>query len=163
MAAILRGINFIGLILTAVLTVYMIVTFRKPHPVSAWGKLLSIAISLATLFFFLLVSGATLNLWVGLPLLLIGGLLGFIRGLTLRFSVQDQQVIARGTWLFLLVWGGSWVVALLFNFYGWKLLSAFGLMPVFFSTGTRLGLDGILLIRRIVFHFRSPPAAKAAL
>lgn len=162
MTAFFRIIHYLGLITTAVLTIYMVVTFRKPRPISIWGKLLSIAISLAMLLFFVLISGARLNPLVGLPLLLIGGFLGLIRGLTLRFSVEADRVIARGSWLFLLVWGGSWLIAQLFNFYGTTLLSSIGLIPVFFTTGTQLGLDGILLLRRLLFRFKHPPAVEAA-
>ncbi|MFL7812654.1 MAG: hypothetical protein AB8I40_03145 [Anaerolineales bacterium] len=162
MAAFLRVIHYIGLISTTVLTIYMVLTFRKPRPISAWGKLLSIAISLALLYFFVIISGARLNPLVGWPLLIVGGLLGLIRGLTLRFSFESDQVIARGSWLFLLVWGGSWIVAQLFNYYGTRLLASIGLMPVFFSTGIQLGLDGILLLRRLLFRYKPPPAMEAA-
>jgi hypothetical protein len=161
MISILGLINVIGLLLTVALTIYLVLTFRKPRQVSLWGKILSVVISLAMLLFFILISGAKLNLLVGLPILIVGGVLGFIRGLAMKFSYQENQVIARGSWLFLLVWGGSWIIAQLINFFGSRLLSAVGLIPVFFSTGTQLGLDGILLLRRIVVYFRPPPGMKA--
>lgn len=161
MIVFLRMIRVIGLVLTAALTVYMVLTFRKPRVLRGWGKLLSVALSLAMLLFFVTFSGATLNLLVGIPVLVIGGILGFLRGMALQFSYREGRVIARGSWFFLLVWGGSWIIAQLFNFYGSILLSSIGLLPVFLSTGMQLGLDGVLLLRRVVVSFRSPPELKA--
>ncbi len=152
----LRTIQIIGLIASLVLTLVMVFTFRKPRLVQPWGKLLSIALSLAMLFFYLLFSGTGLTPAVSTPVFILGLVVGAIRGLGLRFEVENGQVQARGSVLFLLAWGGSWILTQLVAFWASGLLFSIGLILVYLSTGTQVGLDGITLIRRIFVSLRQP-------
>ena len=149
MENILEAIQIIGLIASLILTAIMVFTFRKPRLVTNRGKILSIAISLAMLLFYLLLTGARLNSAVSIPVFILGLIVGCIRGLTLRISKDENgQISARGSWFFLLAWGGSWLLIQILAFWTSNLLLSLSLIPVFLSTGVQTGLDGITLIRR---------------
>jgi hypothetical protein len=60
---------------------------------------------------------------------------------------------------FLLGWGGSLVLAQVLNMFGSALLASIGLMPLFLSTGTQLGINGNLFLRRLLMR---PPASVPA-
>lgn len=156
METILRAIQIISLIASLVLTAIMVFTIRKPRLVSARGKLLSIGISLIMLFFYLLISGARLNSAVSLPVFILGFLIGALRGFTLRFDIDEEQVLVRGSWIFLLAWGGSWLITQMVAFLASSLLFSISLILVYLSTGTQVGLEGITLVRRSLVRFRPP-------
>ena len=151
MVTILETIQIIGLIISLVLTAIMVFTFRKPRLVTSRGKLISIAISLAMLFSYLILTGTRLNARVSIPVFIVGLVVGCIRGFTLQFSMEDGMVTARGSWFFLLAWGGSWLLIQLVAIFASSLLLSISLIPVFLSTGIQVGLDGIILVRRIRF------------
>jgi len=155
MAGIFQVISLAGLVITIVLTIVMLLTFRKPRPIGAWSKLLSILLSLTILAAFILLSGARLNPLLSLPILVLGLIVGLLRGAFVQLSIRDGKVVARGSWLFLLGWGVSLALAQLLNTLGSSGWSSVGLMPVFLSTGTTIGLDATLLLRR-VFTPRTP-------
>jgi hypothetical protein len=155
METILRLIGFLGVVLTVAMTVLMLFTFRRERTISTFSPFLSAVLSLVMLPVFILLSGARLNLLLAIPILALGLLIGFLRGLTTRLTYKDGQVVGRHSLFFLLGWGGSLVLAQLLNLFGSALLASVGLVPLFLSTGTQVGMNGNVFLRRLMM--RPPP------
>lgn len=152
MDTILRLIGFLGAVFTVAMTVLMLFTFRKERRISTFSPLWSAVLSLVMLPVFILLSGARLNLLLAIPILTLGLLAGFLRGLTTRLTYKDGQVVGRNSRLFLLGWGGSLVLAQLLNLFGSALLASVGLVPLFLSTGTQVGMNGNVFLRRLMMQ-----------
>jgi len=155
MDTILRLIGFLGVVFTLAMTVLMLFTFRQERRINTFSPFLSAVLSLVMLPVFVLLSGARLNLLLAIPILALGLLLGFLRGLATRLYYKDGQVMGRNSRLFLLGWGGSLVLAQLLNIFGSAFLASIGLVPVFLSTGTQVGMNGNVFLRRLMM--RPPP------
>lgn len=159
MESILRGIGFLSALFTVAMTFLMLLTFRKERRIGALSPLISAALTLLLLPGFILLSGARLNLLVGLPILAVGLAIGFLRGMTTRLYYKDGEVVGRNSMLFLLGWGGSLVLAQLLSMGGSPLLASIGLIPAFLSTGTQVGMNGNIFVRRLMMAPPSPAAA----
>lgn len=159
MDTIFRLIGFLGVVFTVAMTLFMLFNFRKERRINTFSPLWSAVLSLVMLPIFILLSGARLNLLLGTPILALGLLLGFLRGLATRLYYKDGQVVGRNSMLFLLGWGGSLVIAQLLNMVGSVSLASVGLMPVFLSTGTQVGMNGNIFLRRLMM--RPPPSVPA--
>ncbi|MCJ7549021.1 MAG: hypothetical protein MUQ30_05000 [Anaerolineae bacterium] len=144
-----RLISFLSIGITTVLVVVMLLTFRKERRIGVASLLISIGLSLIMLPIFILLSGARLNLLIGLPLLAIGLLVGILRGFATRLYLKDGHVMGRHSLLFLAGWGLSLVLAQILNLTASRLLASVGLMPMFLSTGTQVGITSNLLLRRL--------------
>jgi hypothetical protein len=152
METIFRLIGFLSAVLTVAMTVLMLFTFRRERPISTFSPFLSAILSLVMLPVFTLLSGARLNPLLAIPILALGLLIGFLRGLTTRLTYKDGQVVGRNSLLFLLGWGGSLVLAQFLNLFGSAFLASIGLMPVFLSTGTQVGMNGNVFLRRLMMQ-----------
>lgn len=141
-------ISLICTAVTAALTLVMLFTFRKERPVGVLSLLISGFLNLILLPVFILLSGAQLNLVVGLPLLAIGLLIGVLRGFATKLMFKEGRVVGKHAVVFLVGWGLSMVLAQLLTMAESRLLAAVGLMPLTLSTGTQLGITGNLLLRR---------------
>ncbi len=155
MDTIFRLIGFLSAVFTVAMTILMLFTFRKERRVGLFAPLLSAVLSLVMLPVFILLSGARLNPLLAIPLFAFGLLIGFLRGLTTRLYYKGGQVVGRNSMLFLLGWGGSLVIAQLLNLLGSALLASVGLMPLFLSTGTQVGMNANIFLRRLMM--RPPP------
>ena len=147
-----RVINLFGIVFTAAMTVVMLFTYRVPKRIAVFPLLLSILLSLVALPTFVWLSGARLSLWIGVPAFLLGLVIGAIRGLTMRLSYESGQVVGRRSSLFLLGWGGSLVVAQALAMAGSALLASAGLIPLYLTTGTEVGVQANLLLRRLLWR-----------
>jgi hypothetical protein len=156
MDTIFHIISILGMLFTLAMTVLTLLRSRQEKRTSVLGPLFSILISLAILPVFILLSGARLNLLIAIPILVVGLLVGFLRGLTIRLYYKNGQVVGKNSLLFLLGWGGSLALAQIFNILGSALLASIGLIPVFLSTGTHVGMDANVLLRRLMIK-PSPP------
>jgi hypothetical protein len=159
MASIFRLIGLLSAAFTLVMTVLMLFSFRRERRISSLSPLLSAALSLVILPVFILLSGARLNLLLGIPILALGLLIGLVRGLTTRLYYKDGQVVGRNSMVFLLGWGGSLVLAQVLSIFGSALLASVGLMPLFLSTGTQVGMNGNIFLRCLLM--RPPPSVPA--
>ncbi len=146
--AILGGFNYICSIVTLALTALMLVSYRKPKRFQASNQYFSIGLSLVTLILFVLISGARLNFAIGMVLFILGAVFGVVRGMTVKMYTVDEEVIHRNSMLSLAGWGGSLAFSSIFSSFDSAILAAIGLIPLFFSTGTQIGTDCILLLRR---------------
>ena len=66
MATVLRATSYLALATTLTMTVVMLLTFRRPRPVSALSALVGIGLSLAMLLLYQRLSGVRLNPLLGL-------------------------------------------------------------------------------------------------
>jgi len=160
MDIIYRMISLLSIGLTVVLVVVMLLTVRKERQIGVFSLLLSAVLSLIMLPVFIGLSGARLSLLIGLPLLMIGLLVGVLRGFATRIYTRGGHVVGKHSLWFLTGWGLSMVLAQLLALAGSTLLAAVALMPRYLSTGTQVGITGNLLLRRL--FLRAPAATHKA-
>lgn len=156
MDSVLRLVGCLFTLLTVAMTLAMVLTFRKERRIGLFAPLISGLLSLVLLPIFIALSGASLNLCIGLPILILGGVLGYLRGQTTKMYYKDSEVVGRASIFFLLLWGVSLILAQLLNIVGSVLLSAIGLIPLFFSTGTQVGLNANIFLRRLLLQSKAP-------
>ena len=155
MPGITQLISLVGIVVTAVITLVTLVTFRKERPIPRFSPLWSAVLSLLLLPLFMLLSGARLNALVAVPILLVGLVIGLLRGLATRLHYKDGKVVGKNSMLFLLGWGSSLVLAQLLNLLGSALATSLGLIPLFLSTGTEVGMNGSVFLRRVKMRVSS--------
>lgn len=156
MDSVLRLVGCLFTLLTVAMTLAMVLTFRKERRIALFAPLISGLLSLVLLPIFIALSGASLNLCIGLPILILGGVLGYLRGQTTKMYYKDSEVVGRASIFFLLLWGVSLILAQFLNIVGSVLLSAIGLIPLFFSTGTQVGLNANIFLRRLLLQSKAP-------
>ena len=156
MDTIYRLISLLSVGLTVVLIIITLLTFRKERRIGAFSLLISAGLSLIMLPVFIFLSGARLRLLIGVPLMMIGLLVGVLRGFATRLYTRGGHVVGKHSLWFLAGWGVSMVLAQLLALAGSRLLAAVALMPMYLSTGTQVGIAGNLLLRRL---FLLAPAA----
>ncbi len=149
-ATVLDIVTIIFSVVILVFTVLMLASYTKPKKFSLSGIFSSVALSMGTLLIFLLVSGARLNLILGVVLFILGSIWGVIRGMTIKMYRQEGDVIVRNAALTLIGYGGSLALSSLMSSFDSALLAALGLIPLFMSTGTDVGLKFTLLFRRLM-------------
>ena len=148
METVLSLFNLICAGITFLLVILMVITFRKPRAIGRFAPLLSILLSLLLLALFWILSGAHLPWLVAVPLFALGLALGGVIGFTARMYPQGGRVMGRHSWLFLLGWGASLVLAQLLVWTSWPLAASLGLAPLVLSTATNVGREGAMLVRR---------------
>jgi hypothetical protein len=150
MDLIFQILTVLGALLTLVMTGWMVISFRKERPIGVLPTLISVIVSLILLPVFMLLSGVRLIFWLSLPLLAQGLLLGGLQGFTTRmYHRSDGQVMGKRSWLFLFMWGGSLALAQVLNLFDSALLASLGLVPMCLTTGTQVGADTTILLRRL--------------
>ena len=156
MNTVLQLINLLASFVTLAVTVRGLLEFRKERPIRALSLFISALLSLLILAAFTRLSGARLTPLLGVPILALGVLIGFLRGLATRLYRRDGKVLGKNSMLFLLGWGGSLAMAQLLNMLGSALASSLGLMPLLLSTGTQVGISGNLFLRRVLMRSPAP-------
>jgi hypothetical protein len=141
-----------GNVFVIVLSFFLGLANRKPRKIKTVPILLSIVISTMALLLVIILGGLRINPLIGVPLLLFGLLLGFIRGQAVKLSWQGREVIGKNSVLFMILWGGSLAISQFAGMLGAPILASLGLIPVFFSTGLQLGYYGNLFLRRIAMN-----------
>lgn len=135
---------------TVVMTVVMLITFRKPRRLSLGSSLLNMILVSGTPLVYIILSGIGLHLALALPLCLSGLLVGFARGQSAEIVIQEGKTYLKTSLLALLGWGFSLVLVQALSMLQMSWLSSLGLLPVYFSTGINLGLQGNLFLRQLV-------------
>jgi len=149
-------IGSLGTVFAVVMTILAALSFRKHRKISALSILFSGILAAAALGMMIFLGGLRLKLLLALPLLLLGMLLGFLRGQTVHMQWQGTQVVGRNSILFLLMWGLSLAFGQLLGMLGSPLLASLGLVPAVFSTGLQLGFQGNLFLRRLAMRQQKP-------
>lgn len=145
--------------IAVMLTVLMLLSYRKERSFPPLSMLFSGAMSLIILVVFIAISGAKLNQLIAIPLFIFGALFGVIRGFTVKLYYRDDRVVGKYSLLSLLGWGGSYVLAILLNSFDSVLMASLGLAPLWLATGTQVFLNATLFLRRL---FMRAPRTQAA-
>ena len=149
MQSIYTWINYGCCGFTAVMTLAMLISFRKARPIGPLRLLLSAALSLVILPAYLLIAGVRLNLWIGSALFLLGVFLGALRGLAVRLYHQEDRIVGKYSLLSLLLWGFSLGLAILLGQARSPVIAALGLIPLFFTTGVQVSMNLVIFLRRL--------------
>ena len=88
-----RVINLLGILFTAAMALVTLFTYRVPRRIAVLPLLLSTVLSLIALRVFVWLSGARLNLWLGVPAFLLGLGIGTVRGLTTRLPYHGGRMV----------------------------------------------------------------------
>jgi len=139
------GYAFVGV--TVVLTVVMLVTFRKERRIRALSTLISLGLSALMLPVFVLISRARLNPLVAWPALGLGFLGGVLWALATRIYHKGRLAMAQHSVWYLVGWGASWALSQLLVMFGSRLLASASLLAAFLSTGVQVGVNVNLLVR----------------
>ena len=153
------GLNYVCSIINTILLVLMLVSYRKPKQFKISDKLVSILLTVLTLPVFIIISGARLNVWIGVGLALLGGVYGVIRGLTIKFYYADGELVGRNSSLSLVAYCGSVVLSNVMNTFDSTLLASLGLAPLYLSTGIQVALNFTIILRKLLMR---PPQARGA-
>jgi hypothetical protein len=140
----------LGSAFAAVMTALSLINFRKPRKITLLATFMSGLIALLGLAAMLLLGGLWLEPYLGVPLFMIGLLLGYLRGAAVRLNWERDQVLGRNSILFLILWGLSLALSQLLGLLGSPLLASLGLIPVVFTSGLQAGLFGHLFLRRLI-------------
>lgn len=146
----------LGSVFAAVLTALSVRNAKKPRVVSLPSTFLAGAFALGGLLALLLLGEMWLEPLLGIPLLLVGLLLGFLRGQAVKLDWAGKAVLGRNSTLFILLWGLSLGLSQLLGLLGSPLLASLGLVPVLFSTGLQLGFNANLFLRRLAMRRKAP-------
>jgi hypothetical protein len=149
---ILDASNYICSTITTGLTVLMLVSYRKPKRFKSMDQLFGIFLTIITLPIFILVSGARLNVILGVVLFILGGILGVVRGLTIKMYFVDDEVISRNSMLSLAGWGGSVALSSVMNSFDSSWLASLGLAPLVISSGIQIFINITMIARRMMMR-----------
>jgi hypothetical protein len=152
MDIILYILHIFVILSTLIMTIFMIMIFRRARSINYLAPLLSILICLEIMALFMILSGSRLNLWLSGFLLLVGSMIGLLRGLIINLRYINGRVMGKMPLFFLFGWGVSLVLAQSLNMSGSILLSSIGLMCLIFTTGTQVGISGGLFLRRLLIR-----------
>jgi hypothetical protein len=149
MNTIFQIIGALGGVFLVLMTIISAISYRKPKKVTLVTNLLSGLIALLSLGALVLLGNMRIEPIIGLPLIVMGLLLGFLRGQAVKLSWEAEVVIGRNSILFLIVWGLSLALSQFLGLLGSTLLASLGLIPAVFSTGLQLGYYGNIFLRRL--------------
>jgi hypothetical protein len=96
----------------------------------------------------LLLSGARLNPAIGFSALVVGGILGLIRGTTAQLSASSGQVWIQRGGCYALLCGSALLAAQVGLLLGSLLWAALGLIPLYLATGSEVAYHLTTLLRR---------------
>jgi hypothetical protein len=139
----------LGGVFAVVTTILSLLKYHKPRRITLSSAFLSGLIALLALAVMIFLGGLRIQPVLGLPLIILGLLLGFLRGQAVSLTFADKIVIGRNSPLVLFLWGISLAVSIFLGLLGSPLLASLGLIPVVFSTGLQLGYYGNLFLRRL--------------
>ena len=142
-------IGAVGGVFAVVMTIISAISYRKPKKVSLVTSIFSGLIALLSLGALVFLGNIRIELLIALPLLVVGLLLGFLRGQAVKLYWESEVVIGRNSILFLIVWGLSLALSQFLGLLGSTLLASLGLIPAVFSTGLQLGYYGNIFLRRL--------------
>lgn len=142
--------GYASILLVALSVLAMVRTIGKPRPLVLSGLLIQMAFS----GLFLALYSFLLNL--GEPTMLSWGLMGaglgagIFQGFTTRITVSGDRVTAKRSILYLLIWGLTFTATQLLALLGQNELAAYGLSSIYLATGIALGMNGTLVVRRLL-------------
>ena len=142
--------GYASILLVALSVMSMVRTIGKPRPLVLSGLLIQMAFSALFLFlyrFLLNLSEPTMLSW---GLMGAGLGVGVFQGFTTKITVSGDRIIAKRSVLYLVIWGITFATTQALALLGQKELAAYGLSSIYLATGIALGMNGTLVIRRLL-------------
>ena len=135
-----------GLILCAASIVTMILTFRKEKKVSNLTLMLSVCVSVITLFLYSSLLAVKINTGFFLLLIICGLLAGFGWSLTTSLTMQEGEIKKKGNIGYLIIWGLIFIINQLITVFTGR-PPQIAILMLILSTGLVVGNNGLLLMR----------------
>lgn len=151
MSTVFSILGAIGGMVVVVLTIISAINYRKPRKIKLLTNIFYGLFALVSLFVLIFIGGIKLRSIFIIPLITAGMLLGFLRGQSVSFNWQGNQVIGKNSIFFMLFWGFSLTLSLLLGLFDSPLLASLGLIPAVFSSGLQLGYYLNVISRRLFF------------
>jgi hypothetical protein len=137
-------------ILSYVLIVIMILTFRRIRSVSIKGPLIGIAISTVTIIVYAIIVGTSLPIYVVMIIMVFGLILGLTQGNKTKVWLdKDNRKKAQNTIWFLVIWAVCYGVNQTLVVLGQSLSLSIGFGGMCLGTGVTLGAQAIILYKLI--------------
>ncbi len=151
MSTVFSILGAIGGMVVVVLTIISALIYRKPRKIKLLTNIFYVVFTLVSLFVLIFIGGIKLRSIFIIPLVTAGMLLGFLRGQSVSFNWQGNQVIGKNSIFFVLFWGFSLTLSLFLGLLDSPLLASLGLIPAVFSSGLQLGYYLNVISRRLFF------------
>jgi hypothetical protein len=151
MSTVFSILGAIGGMVVVVLTIISALNYRKPRKIKLLTNIFYVVFTLVSLFVLIFIGGIKLRSIFIIPLVTAGMLLGFLRGQSVSFNWQGNQVIGKNSIFFVLFWGFSLTLSLFLGLLDSPLLASLGLIPAVFSSGLQLGYYLNVISRRLFF------------
>ena len=149
-------VGFLSIPLLVVSTLMMVRSIRRAHKITSRSLVFQLAFSPAFLILYSLLLGVTVAIKWAVPLTMLGIGLGSIWAQSTDLSLRGGRVYgSRSVW-YLLVWCATYAVTQLLALFGTDGAVAGGLATMIFSTGSAIGMNGNLLLRRSWLLSASP-------
>jgi hypothetical protein len=152
-------VGFLSIPLLVVSTLMVVRSIRRAHKITSRSLVFQLAFSPAFLILYSLLLGVTVAVKWAAPLMMLGIGLGSIWAQSTDLSLRGGRVYgSRSVW-YLLVWCATYAVTQLLALFGTDGAVAGGLATMIFSTGSAIGMNGNLLLRRSWLLSASPGTA----
>jgi len=143
-----RIVGFVSVPLLVVSTLMMVRSIRRSQRITSGSLLFQLAFSPGFLVLYSLLLGVQVAVKWAVPLLMLGIGLGSVWAQSTSLSLRGGSVYgSRSVW-YLMLWCASYAVTELLALFGTDGAVAGGLATMIFSTGSAIGMNGNLLLRR---------------
>jgi len=141
-------VGLVSIPLLVVSTLMMVRSIRRAQRITSRSLIFQLAFSPAFLLMYSLLLGVQVAVKWALPLMMLGIGLGSIWAQSTDLSLRGRNVYgARSVW-YLLLWCTTYGVTQLLALFTTDGAVAGGLATMLFSTGSAIGMNGNLLLRR---------------
>jgi len=151
-------VSLASIVLMAVMIWGLVRQVRKEQPLTTWTPALGLAMAPVMLLINLLFLRKAIPALLGPALLVLGLGLGLAWGQTTRLEAKGNAIVAKRSVLHLIFWGISFAITQILAVFAPAAWVSAGLAAMFFSTGTTVGTNLNLLVRRLRIA-KDPPAA----
>jgi hypothetical protein len=150
-------LSYILTIISIILIIVMLLTFRKVRSVSVKAPLISIAVSLVGFIIYKAIIGTSLSsqlLWV---LAITGIILGMWQGKKTDVWLEDGKRKAQNTMWFIVIWALGFGFNQLLAVTGQALSMNLGIGSLSFTTGITMGAQGMIFMKLVNARPRKTP------
>jgi|GEM_PF-5805239 len=144
----LRGFALLAGLVSLVLLFFSVRAMRRERPLSRWRPLISALVVAVVTAGYIVITGAQLNLFMAVGVLLAGLLFGLLEGLFTRVYIRGGQVMGRQSGLYVVVWGLAYVATLVLGQLRSGALHAGGVLAMLLGLGVALS-SSIMLVLKI--------------
>jgi hypothetical protein len=120
----------------------------KEAPVSKLAPIVAVCATLLTTLLYLILSGASVNWLLGVPMVGLGALVGWGEGHLTRLHYRGTTLMIKRSVGYLILWSLAYLVTMLLAQVGDAALHAVGILAMVFGVGTALGSNAVLLVKQ---------------